>query len=76
MKNCFNWINLRPYKKEKNLKKSNRIKKNIRQNFNIKPNSPFGRGALTTTYFFERKCSTRGNDLGHRNNVKDWVIRG
>ena len=25
---------------------------------------------------FEKKCITQGNDLGHRNNVKDWVIRG
>ena len=32
--------------------------------------------ALTTTYIEETLCNTRGNDLGQRNNVKDWAIRG
>ena len=31
--------------------------------------------ALTTTYLKETSHNTRGNDLGHSNNVKDWAIR-
>ena len=32
--------------------------------------------ALTTTYNWETFYNTKGNDLGHSNNVKDWIIRG
>ena len=32
--------------------------------------------ALTTTLSRETRRDTRGNDLGHGKNVKDWVIRG
>lgn len=31
--------------------------------------------AFTTTYLVERLDNTRGNDLEHGNNVKDWTIR-
>ena len=30
---------------------------------------------LTTTYFVETHNNTQGNDLGHSNNVKNWMIR-
>ena len=32
--------------------------------------------AHTTTFIREIFCNTKGNDLWHRNNVWDWVIRG
>jgi hypothetical protein len=31
--------------------------------------------AFSTTSFSENLMNTRGNDLGHSNNEKDWIIR-
>lgn len=31
--------------------------------------------AFPTTSYFERYMKTQGNDLGHSNNGKDWIIR-
>ncbi len=31
--------------------------------------------AFPTTSYFERYMNTRGNDPGHSNNGKDWIIR-